>query len=124
MIKVVIVDDEPAVFDVLTDMLQNIDPDIVVSGVASSKNEAFKVINKTDPDAVFLDINLPLGSGLDLLDQFPSHRFRVIFISAYSVLAPLTKKYAHLGFVAKPIDEDDLKQMIATLKDDLSKETK
>lgn len=123
MIKVVIVDDEPVIFDVLTDMLQKIDPQIVVSGVATSKNEAFRLINKINPDAVFLDINLPLGSGLDLLDKFPSRHFRVIFISAYSILEPLTKKYEHLGFVAKPIDEDELQDMIALLKNDLSKET-
>ena len=122
MIKVVIVDDEPAIFDVLTDMLHKIDPQIVVSGVATSKKDAFRIITNTNPDALFLDINLPLGSGLDILDMFPARHFRVIFISAYSVLEPLTKKYPHLGFVAKPIDEDDLEKMIAILKDDLSKE--
>jgi two-component system LytT family response regulator len=116
MIKYVIVDDEPAVFDLIEDLLQNIDNQFKLAGSAKSKNEAIEVIQKNKPDVVFVDINMPRGSGFELLDFFPSREFEVVFITGYSALEPFTKKYPHIGFLTKPPDIDDLKKIVERIK--------
>jgi len=122
MIKYIIVDDEPAVFDLLEDMLHQIDSQFKLAGSAKSKNEAIEVIQKTKPDVVFVDINMPRGSGFELLDFFPSRDFEVVFITGYSALEPFTKKYPHIGFLTKPPDVDDLKAIVERIKNKLQNE--
>jgi two-component system, LytTR family, response regulator len=74
MIKVVIVDDEPVIFEPLTEMLQKIDPDTKVIGTAVTKLKAIDLITASEPDVLFVDINMPRGSGLELLDKFPTRK--------------------------------------------------
>ncbi len=116
MIKVVIVDDEPVIFEPLTEMLQKIDPDIKVIGAAVTKLKAIDLITASEPDVLFVDINMPRGSGLELLDKFPTRKFQVVFITGYAALKPFTKKYAHVGFLNKPIDEGELKKVVEIIK--------
>ncbi len=124
MIKYVIVDDEPVVFDLLEELLRNIDSQFKLAGSATSKNEAIAVILETKPDVVFVDINMPRGSGFELLDFFPSRDFEVVFITGYSALEPFTKKYPHIGFLTKPPDEHDLKIIVQSIKSKLQNEGK
>jgi two-component system, LytTR family, response regulator len=119
MIKTVIVDDEPIIFDMLKDLLNKLDDDFKVVGTAESKQNAISLIQKTKPDVVFVDINMPRGSGLELLDFFPTRTFQVVFITGYTVLEPFTKKYKHTGFLTKPVDEEDLKQIINLIKQNI-----
>jgi two-component system, LytTR family, response regulator len=119
MIKTVIVDDEPIIFDMLKDMLEKLDGDFKVVGTAESKRNAISLIQKTEPDVVFVDINMPRGSGLELLEFFPTRTFQVVFITGYAALEPFTKKYKHTGFLTKPVDEEDLKQIINLIKQNI-----
>ncbi|HPE34292.1 MAG TPA: response regulator [Bacteroidales bacterium] len=116
MVKIVIVDDEAVVFDVLKDMLQKIDNQLKVVGTATSKQDAIEVIKELNPNLVFIDINMPQGSGLELLDVFPVRSFETVFITGYASLEPLAKKYDHIGFVEKPIELDALKKVITSYR--------
>ncbi len=119
MIKVVIVDDEPVVFDMLQEMIQSIDPDFSVVGAAKTKHAAIKMLQEKEPDVLFVDINMPRGSGLELLDNFPTRTFQVVFITGYASLEPFTKKYRHVGFLTKPFDEDDLKNVLKKIRENM-----
>ena len=99
-IKVLIVDDEPAARDYLENVLKNYE-DIEVIAIACSADEALSCITQSLPDLVFLDIQMPVKSGFDLLIFFvlqviqfarfallinivsvlPLHDFRVVFFS-------------------------------------------
>ncbi len=108
MLKAVIVDDEIAAIDSLEILLDNCQKDITVAGKASNIDDAQKTIAKTNPDVVFLDIEMPNGSGFDLLDRFDSIDFSIIFITAFNQYAIKAFKYAAVDYILKPVDINTL----------------
>ena len=68
MIKVVVVDDHAVVREGLKRIISEA-PNMMVSGEASSGNEAIDVVRKTPCDAVLLDITMPDRNGMDVLKQ-------------------------------------------------------
>jgi len=71
--KVFIVDDSALVLERLTDLLKEI-PDLHLVGKAGNVPEAIKSIRDVNPDAVILDLQMPGGSGLDVLRAIrPDH---------------------------------------------------
>ncbi len=112
MLKAVIVDDEIASIDSLEILLRNIDEKIEVCGKASNIEEAKNVIDKNNPDIVFLDIEMPNGSGFDLLDNLDNITFDIIFITAYNHYAIKAFKYAAVDYILKPVDISTLQGAI------------
>lgn len=68
MIRIVVVDDHPVVVTGLVSSLVS-EPDLLVVGTARSLAEARRVIVEADPDVVLVDIRLPDGRGLELLED-------------------------------------------------------
>ena len=77
--KVLVVDDELNNRILLTKLLEKVDS---VSAIDSAKTalEALKKINFFNPDIILLDIEMPGGSGMDLLSTLPERNFKVVFI--------------------------------------------
>ena len=65
MIRILFIDDDPQAQKTLSMVLQ--EDYILVSALTAA--EGLEVLEKTDPDVVLLDINLPDRSGLDVLDE-------------------------------------------------------
>jgi DNA-binding NarL/FixJ family response regulator len=82
--KVFIVDDSPAVVDRLADLLQEV-PGVVLVGQAADVQEAVRGIRNLKPDALILDLQIPGGSGLDVLRAIRSDypRLRVLICTNY-----------------------------------------
>ncbi|MFA6402132.1 MAG: LytTR family DNA-binding domain-containing protein [Salinivirgaceae bacterium] len=108
MYKVVIVDDEQDAIESIKLIIQEHFSDIVISGTANSANEAIKLIPTVEPDIVFLDIEMPGGTGFDVLEGLPNRNFNVIFVTAYNQYAIKAFKYSALDYILKPIDIDEL----------------
>ena len=108
MIKAVVVDDEKKGRDLLTNVLSKYCPEVDVVGQAENIKKAKEVIEKNNPDLVFLDIEMPNGNGFDLLKSFDHVNFDVIFTTAYDHYAIKAIKYSALDYLLKPIDIDDL----------------
>jgi two-component system LytT family response regulator len=90
-------------------------PEIEVIGEASNVRDAKYLISELKPDVVFLDIQLPGQSGLDLLDQI-EREFKIVFISSYfDQYYERAKKYKPVDFLSKPINKDRLLQAINKL---------
>lgn len=62
----------------------------------------------TNPDLVLLDINMPWGSGFDLLKKLDKLNFKIIFITAYEEFAINAFEFAAIDYLLKPIDPDAL----------------
>ncbi len=108
MYKVVIVDDEQDAIESIKLIIQEHFTDIIISGTANSASEAIKLIPLVEPDIVFLDIEMPGGTGFDVLEGLPLRNFNVIFVTAYNQYAIKAFKYSAIDYILKPIDIDEL----------------
>ncbi|MBU0765016.1 MAG: LytTR family DNA-binding domain-containing protein [Bacteroidetes bacterium] len=112
MNKAVIIDDEPDAVELLSSLLAEHCPEISVTGTAGSVVEGVGIIRKTRPDIVFLDIEMPHGSGFDLLERLPDMSFRVIFVTAYNQYAIKAIRVSALDYLLKPVDVEELRDAV------------
>ncbi len=108
MINTVIVDDEKKGRDLLQILLREHCPAVNVVGVAEDISKALDLINLLNPDLIFLDIQMPGGSGFDLLEKIGERKINVIFVSAYHEHAIKAFKFSALDYLLKPVDEEEL----------------
>lgn len=114
MYKSVIIDDEAMAQTLLKGMLSEYCPKVEVVAVCSDLISGVAAIKETNPDLVFLDIEMPGQSGLNLLDYFDEIEinFSIIFITAYNNYAIQAFKLSAIDYLLKPIEAEDLIQAI------------
>ena len=112
MIRALIIDDEESAITVVKLLLQKYIPEVTEIYTALGALEGIEQINACKPELVFLDVEMPLLNGFQLLEKFPEHSFEVIFITAYDHYAIKAIKYSALDYLLKPIDTDELKTAI------------
>jgi len=112
MIKTVIIDDEENNIGTLQSLLTQFCPEIEIIGTAGNAKQAFTVINELQPQLVFLDIEMPMGNGFDLLEKLMPVNFEVIFVTAFDQYAITAFKYAALDYLLKPVSIDELKRAV------------
>ena len=116
MIRAVIVDDEKLARDVIANYLNEYCPDVEVVAQASTLKTAMSAIQKTTPDLVFLDIEMPDGTGFDLLNAFGKIDFKIIFVTAYSEYAIKAFRFSALDYLLKPVKIDELIEAVAKVR--------
>lgn len=112
MIRTLIIDDEESAVTVVKLLLQKYIPEVTEIYTALGAIEGIEQINACKPQLIFLDVEMPLLNGFQLLEKFPEHSFEVIFITAYDHYAIKAIKYSALDYLLKPIDTDELKTAI------------
>ena len=124
MIKAIIVEDEPKAADLLHEMINEIEPMIHIVARCGDLPEAVKSIKTHKPDLVFLDVELPVYSGLQLLDFFNADEinFNIIFTTASNEHALRAFEMSAVDYVLKPIQYEKLKTAIQ--KYQFNKQTK
>ena len=105
--KAIIIDDELDAIKSLTLMAEEY-CNIEVIGTAQTALEGIKLIQKSNPDLVFLDIEMPNGTGFDLLEGIPDRKFEVVITTAYENYAINAIRANALDYLLKPIDIDEL----------------
>ena len=116
MIKAIIVDDEKKGRDLLEILVKEHCPNVTIIDKVNNAEDAFYSITNKQPDLVFLDIEMPGGSGFDLLKKFDKLYFSVIFVTAYDKYAVKAFKFSAVDYLLKPIDEEDLKEAVQKVK--------
>lgn len=120
--KAIIVDDEPAVRNIISTLLNDSFRDITVSAQAGSVQEGFAAVTEHQPDLLFLDVELPDGLGFDLLKKLSPVRFRTIFITGHQEYALDAIKVSALDYILKPIDLDELSVAITRAREIINHE--
>jgi two-component system, LytTR family, response regulator len=108
MIKAIIIDDEKPSRETLRALLSRYCESVVISAEADGYNSAITAIKKEKPDVVFLDIQMPDGSGFKLLESIEEINFEVIFTTAFEQYAIKAIRYSALDYLLKPIVPDEL----------------
>lgn len=108
MLRAVIVEDEIRSRQTLTGMLKLFCKNVEVVAEAENVKEGIEMIRKFNPDIVFLDIQMPDGSGFKLLEEIGKVNFDIIFTTAYDQFAIQAIKFSALDYLLKPIFQEDL----------------
>ena len=112
MTKAIIIEDMPEAAASLKQMLTKHCPDIAWQGTAGTVIEGAKMIRQIEPDLIFLDIELPDGTGFDVLDIVGEDAAKVIFTTGLNDQALRAFRYAAVDYLLKPIDVDELKTAV------------
>jgi two-component system LytT family response regulator len=104
-IRVLVVDDEPLARVGITTRLRAY-PDLLVVGECSTGEEARATIPQVLPDLIFVDVEMPGISGLDLLRELPREQARcIVFLTAHEEYALDAFNVEALDYLLKPIDD-------------------
>ncbi len=98
-----IAEDEAVLRDELCAHLQSLWPDLKIAGLASSGIEALQLLDTCRPDVMFLDIQMPGLSGLEVARQ-AGGRCHLVFVTAYDAHAVAAFEQGAVDYVLKPYD--------------------
>ena len=112
----IIIDDEKHCIKTLTNLLETNFREVNILAGCLDSTKAFDLIQLHKPDFIFLDIEMPLLNGFDLLAKFDLLFFEVIFTTAYDSYAIKAIKYSALDYLLKPIAREDLAAAIEKIK--------
>lgn len=118
-IKTIVVDDEKPSRNALSNYLRGYCPNVQIVAECNSAKNAFKAISEHQPQLVFLDVEMPKGSGFDLLRMFESVHFKVIFITAFSNYAVQAFRYSATDFLLKPVKISELTEAVNKVQHEL-----
>lgn len=116
-LKALIVEDEEKSRQTLTKMLEDFCEHVSLKGACGNVNDAIKLIDKNNPDVVFLDIELPGRSGFELLEHYDNLPFEVIFTTAYNNFAIKAFKLSAIDYILKPINLDELRNALDKVRE-------
>ena len=112
MIKVILIDDEENSLSSLEILLTEYCPEVQIKEKCQSVQAGLAAIKMHQPDLIFLDIEMPVLNGFDLLEQIKHYPISVIFTTAYQHYAIKAIRYSALDYLLKPIDYKELMQAI------------
>lgn len=121
-IRVLIVDDEPLARMRIEDMLRE-EAGVTIVGTAGDVPSAIEAIRALHPDLVFLDVQMPGGTGFDVAravgaDAMPA----TIFVTAYDQFALQAFGVAALDYLVKPFDDERFEEAFRRARREISRE--
>ena len=111
-INAIIIDDEKNALESLSLKVEKYFPQITITHKFQNPQKAVIEINNNLPDLLFIDIQMPVLNGFDVLSKIENPNFEIIFVTAYSEYAIEAIKHCAIGYIVKPIDNDELKLAI------------
>lgn len=126
MLKVLIADDEPYVREGIKNILPWNEFGFEICGEGTDGDDTYKKIFELNPDLVLIDIRMPGKLGVDVIRESVNNGFKgkFIIISGYSDFqyAKIAIKYGVKSYLLKPIDEDELCDIVVNLKNEIEEE--
>ncbi|HUG52379.1 MAG TPA: LytTR family DNA-binding domain-containing protein [Vicinamibacteria bacterium] len=118
-LRVLVVDDEPLARARVEDLLSG-EKDVVVAGRSEDGEEAVEAIRTLRPDLVFLDIQMPGKTGLEVVAEVgPEQMPATIFVTAYDQHALQAFEVAAVDYLVKPFDDERFAQALARARERL-----
>lgn len=115
-LKCMIVDDEPLARKLLRSMLAE-HPDIEVIAECEDGEEAIIAVRRHEPDVVFLDVQMPRKTGIEVLQELGRVRdTEIVFVTAYDQYALQAFEANAVDYLLKPFDEERLAQTLERVR--------
>lgn len=115
MITAIVVEDENKIREGFLRILNWEEFDIEIVGTARNGLEGLNLIKNLEPDIAFVDLNMPVMDGMELLEKtFSKYETKSIIISGYSdfTYAQEALRYNVFDYLLKPVDKDELISVI------------
>ena len=122
MIKAIVVDDEKNSREVITELLKECFDEIKIVAQAGDVKTSIAEIEKHKPNLLFLDIDLPDGTGFDILKNIEYRDMKVIFITAHQDYAIQAIKFSAFDFILKPYNSGELIKTVRRVIDEQTAE--
>ncbi|PCJ64331.1 MAG: hypothetical protein COA58_13335 [Bacteroidetes bacterium] len=110
--KVLIIDDEKHCRENIVYLLNQHFTKFTQIKTASSVDEGLEIVESFNPNIVFLDIQMPEKSGFEFVKNIDTTKLALIFITAHDEYAIQSIKFGPTGYLLKPIDLEDLKDVV------------
>lgn len=117
MYRTVIVDDDILARKVLKRILEQNFEEINICGEADSVASGTELINEVVPELVFMDIEMPDGTGFELIEKLERVDFKLVFTTSYSDYAITAFKYSAFDYIVKPVLLENVRSTIQRIKD-------
>ncbi|WP_420602771.1 LytR/AlgR family response regulator transcription factor [Flagellimonas sp.] len=121
-LRAIIVEDEANSREILRNYLAKYCNGVKLLGEASNITEGLELVQKQQPDLVFLDVEMPFGNAFDLLDKVPDRTFETVFVTAYNQYAMDALNNHAAYYLMKPINIDELIKAVDYVKEIKEKE--
>ncbi|HAD12208.1 MAG TPA: DNA-binding response regulator [Saprospirales bacterium] len=110
--KSILIDDETDALEALHLLLMETCPEVVVAGKFTDPEKGLAAIQSVKPDLVFLDIEMPIMNGFQLLETLDTLDFALIFVTAYDQFAVKAFRYSAVDYLLKPVNPEDLRNAV------------
>jgi two-component system LytT family response regulator len=112
-VKALIIDDEITAIQTLSLMIKHYIPEITILQSTTDPYEGLLLLRNFAPHLLFIDIQMPLMNGFELLKKVPALNFSIIFTTAHDEYAIDAIRFSALDYLLKPIDADELQNSFA-----------
>lgn len=116
-IDALLIDDDADSRLVAATYIEKYFPDIHIAGQGASVAEGLELIGSLKPDLVLLDIEMPDGTGFDLLRKVKEKDFEVIFITAFDAYAIEAFRFSAVDYLLKPLSITELREALLKVKE-------
>lgn len=114
-IKAILIDDELTSLKNLQQKIEEFCKDISVIAIFDKPEEAIPVIWNTNPDVLFLDIEMPKLNGFRLLEELKNYNAEIIFTTAYNQYAIDAMRISAFDYLIKPVAIEELENAVKRL---------
>ncbi len=115
-LRVLLIDDELFCLETLKWELEQHCPEVEILALCQSGTEAIQAIQTHEPDAVFLDIEMPYMNAFEMLQELDTINFSIVFTTAYDQFAIHAIKVNALDYLLKPIGSEELKSAVQKIR--------
>jgi two-component system LytT family response regulator len=122
MLRALVIDDIESIRKKNVAIIKASCPHISIIGQADTVDSGVKLIKQLAPDIVFLDVEMPDGTGFDLLQKLKPISFKVIFITGFEDFAIKAFRFSAIDYLLKPLDTNELIEAVKKAEDALNKE--
>ncbi|MBS1607001.1 MAG: response regulator [Bacteroidetes bacterium] len=120
--RAILVDDEPDGIRTLMKLLELHCPEVEVVATCPNAATAEQKLGELRPDLVFLDVQMPGKSGLEMLAGLSEMNFKVIFVTAHNEYVLQALRFSAVDYLMKPVDEDRLIEAVMRAKERVRQE--